>query len=209
MKRIDLTGRRFGKLTVLNELTLINGKLYWHCQCDCGNKWDVNGEYLRNGQSNSCGCIRAETMGNTARTHGLSKRSEYKIWSKIKDRCYNVNSDNYRHYGGRGIKVCARWLESFENFLSDMGDRPSMNHSVDRFPDKNGDYDPSNCRWATQKQQTRNQKNNVSIQHDGHTLTIIEWAEKLNIRYSMLRWKLKSGMPFPEIVKLATSLSSD
>ena len=201
MERFDLTGLKIGRLTVVRAIAMINGKLFWHCMCDCGNPKDITGERLKNGQTKSCGCLKRDAMGDNFRTHGKSKSSEYRIWAKIKERCYNTKNDNYHYYGGRGIRVCDRWLNSFENFIADMGQRPSMEHSIDRFPDKDGNYEPTNCRWATQKQQTRNQRNNSLLEYNGIILTKAEWAERLNLSQSSFHYKLSRGKSLLDIIK--------
>ena len=124
--------------------------------------------------------------------HGLSKLSEYGIWSSIKDRCYRKTNDCYSRYGALGIKVCDRWLNSFENFLTDMGPRPSVNHSVDR-KDVHGDYSPSNCRWATRSEQQRNRRDTIVIEFNGVCRSVIEWAEITGIPYDALKYRVRSG----------------
>ncbi len=111
----------------------------------------------------------------------------------MKSRCYNPKVRGYNSYGGRGVKVCEMWIESFDNFFKDMGLRPSDKHSLDRFPDKNGDYEPTNCRWALPKQQGRNRRTNSYVTYNGETLCIIEWSEKLNISYEVLQARKRNN----------------
>lgn len=149
--RIDMTGQTFGRLTVLRFHEARNTNAYWWCRCECGNEKSVARVKLINNKTRSCGCLRRE--GN-ARKHGMSKSREYSSWLAMKDRCSRPEATRYERYGGRGIKICARWENSFENFLSDMGPRPE-NTSLDRInPD--GDYEPTNCRWADPVTQTNN-----------------------------------------------------
>jgi hypothetical protein len=115
-----------------------------------------------------------------------TKMPEYWIWAAMIRRCYNKNFQNYHRYGGRGIVVCNRWRHSFSTFLADMGSRPSENHSLDRFPDKDGNYEPENCRWATQTQQMRNRYGNRLIAFNGEVLPLISWSERLGLPYKML-----------------------
>ena len=154
----DLSGKRFGKLTAIEHVRIEGRKAtYWKCICDCGNEKNANRVSLLTSHTTSCGCVRRQFMTemNLKRaTHGKSRTAEYRIWDKMKERCDYPKCHNYHLYGARGIKVCDRW-ESFENFLEDMGVRPSSKHSIER-KDVNGDYEPSNCKWATTKEQTRN-----------------------------------------------------
>jgi hypothetical protein len=159
-KHLDLTGQRFGHLTVLDKAgTTPAGKTIWHCRCSCGNETSVPAGALRTGNTVSCGCYRRELarMRNFAHGHTVERKPspEYSSWKAMKGRCFDPNDANYRYYGGRGITVCERWL-AFPNFLHDMGLRPE-GKTLDRF-DNDKDYRPSNCRWATPAQQSRNRR---------------------------------------------------
>ncbi len=156
----SLVGQTFGRLTVLRkDAVLERGAATWVCQCTCGKIAIVRQLNLRNGNTRSCGCYQAETRRIANRKHGKSTTREYRTWDGIKKRCRDPKQHNYKYYGGRGIKVCDRWLHSFENFLEDMGPKPTpyRSYSIDRI-NPNGDYAPDNCRWATAAEQERNKR---------------------------------------------------
>src|SRR5438132_13681286 len=161
--RAEIQGLRFGRLVVLEPAQHNPGAhLLWLCRCDCGNITSAQATSLLSGKTKSCGCLRKETtrttgMNGTLRVkHGYTVRGkrkpEYAAWLAIIDRCQNPNNQSFRLYGGRGITVCERW-KSFVNFYADMGNRPSAEHSIDRYPDPDGNYEPGNCRWATRVEQ--------------------------------------------------------
>lgn len=187
----DYTGSRNGRLVVKSEAARI-GKYVrcWNCQCDCGNTVVIRLCQLT--KTFSCGCLRNERVREATSTHGMSRSTEYKIWSGILKRCYNAGNHAYDRYGGRGIIVCDRWRHSFPNFYSDMGGRPSDQHSVER-RDNDGPYSPENCYWATVTEQANNKRNNVVIEYNGASRTMAEWARELGIGSSVLQRRLKRG----------------
>ena len=194
----NLSGTQFGRLTVIRFNGITKSNIYmWQCVCECGNKKTVSSSNLKRGYTRSCGCIRVENAKRTAlincdtTTHGMTGTTEYRTWQAMKKRCINPKDKYYSIYGGRGIKVCDRWLESFENFFEDMGEKPTPSHTLDRFPNKNGNYELTNCRWATQKEQQNNRTNNHIIEHEGLSLTLSQWSEKLGIKSSTLRERLR------------------
>jgi|SRR6266853_3879354 len=144
----DITGQRFGMLLVLKRTTVLGERIKYLCKCDCGNEKIIYGENIRQGKSASCGC----QIGGNHYIHGFTGTPEFDAWRNMVSRCTNPNSSNYKNYGGRGIKVCDRWLESFDNFLHDMGKRPNPKLSIDRIDNEKG-YEPNNCKWATKKEQ--------------------------------------------------------
>jgi hypothetical protein len=161
--RINLVGKRYGRLCVVSLSPVRQGKAYmWECVCDCGNATSVKVWHLNAGRVKSCGCLSREMTAVRSTTHGGTKLPEYRSWTCMKDRCCDPENNQFSNYGGRGIKVCDRWKGSFSNFLSDMGSKPTGMHSIDRI-DVNGNYEPGNCRWATPKEQSRGSRRTPRI----------------------------------------------
>jgi len=163
---LKLEGETFGRWTVLKEAGKRNNNArYWLCQCGCGTVREVCQSSLRDGQSPSCGCITKDRMSN----HGLYKKKEFKVWSGILNRCNNKTHKSYENYGGRGIKVCDRWANSFSEFIKDMGFRPGKNFDIDRI-DNDGDYEPKNCRWVRRSSNLQNKRTKSATGYKGVNL---------------------------------------
>lgn len=180
MKLIDLSGTRFGRLVVVRREGTKGKKATWLCLCDCGKEHIVLVSGLKNGHTQSCGCLKIESDAKGSRfKHGQSNSPEHTSWMRMNERCNNKNSKFYSSYGGRGITICDRWLV-FENFLADMGQRPTSDHSIDRI-DNNGNYEPTNCRWANPREQANNTSKNVRIAINGKTMNMSEWCRETGI----------------------------
>lgn len=177
---VDLVGRIFIRLLVLERAgSNKRGRALWRCRCECGNIIVCLGNHLLTGNTKSCGCLQRESVTKRNTTHGLSYSTEYKSWADMRARCDDPKNKEFKNYGGRGIKYCERWKD-FENWFADMGRRPSPKHTIDR-KNTNGNYEPDNCRWATQKVQANNRTNNHRITFNSETLTLSEWSHRTGI----------------------------
>lgn len=197
----DLAGQRFGRLVVLERSGSNKHKrATWKCVCDCGKFRVIEGCSLTSGNTTSCGCYPKEILINRSTRHGLVDTPTHNAWSGMRERCSNSNRPDYGHYGGRGIKVCERYLHSFKAFFEDMGEAPK-GMSIDRV-DVNGHYScgrckecdrnqwQANCRWATQKQQANNRRVNKRHEYNGRNLTLSEWSDLTGLPYGTLSQRL-------------------
>lgn len=184
MKTIDITGKRFGRLVAIKFSHSKGGHYFWECLCDCGNKVVIGKGNIVGGHTKSCGCLRREII------HGMAGTKEYKIWTEMLQRCRNPNNKAYKHYGGRGITVCKKWLK-FENFFTDMGKRPEGTWLERRNNDS--DYKPSNCGWATPREQHRNTRANKIIKYKGQSKCLAQWCEELNLNYKTTLKRFRMG----------------
>ncbi len=159
----DRTGEVHNHLTIISFDRKEDHKNYWwKCRCVCGTIKSIRYHSLKSNTIKSCGCKRMEVISKANITHGLSKTSEYNIWRGMIKRCIKLNNKNYKDYGAKGITICQRWLESFENFIEDMGMKPSKEHSIDRI-ENDGNYEPNNCKWSTDLEQANNRSNNIQV----------------------------------------------
>jgi hypothetical protein len=187
--RINLTGLRFNRILVLQEIPERNknNHILYLCKCDCGTIKEILGSSLRSGSTQSCGCLQKEK----ATTHGMENTLIYKTYQSMHDRCYNPNNPRYINWGGRGITVCDRW-HSFENFYIDMGDKPK-GMSIERI-NNNKEYSPENCIWASSKQQANNRRNSIKIQDGDKIYNIENYAKLIGLSESGTRKRVYKTM---------------
>lgn len=200
-KSVDLTGQKFGRLTVLSKTNKRQHRyIVWLCQCDCGNIKEINGKHLRSGRIKSCGCLQRElalNIGEKNKTHGKTKTRLYHVWRDMKQRCNNPTETAYKNYGGRGIKVCEEWndFENFYNWAINNGyDDKAEGRSctLDRI-DVNGNYCPENCRWVDATVQANNRRSNRLIKAFDKEMTVAQWSKLTGINKDTLRKRLNSG----------------
>lgn len=193
---IDLTGQRFGRLTVLGrDLSKTGDAVFWNCKCDCGSIKSIVGSNLRYGHTQSCGCLREATQASNFLSRDHTKKDNprlYSIWKSMQQRCYNTNHKAYQNYGGRGIQICDEWIgdSGFKNFVewaTDNGYCESL--TIDRI-DVNGNYSPQNCRWITHRENQNNTRHNRYIAYNGETKTLAQWAEIYGLRQCELKRRL-------------------
>lgn len=192
----DYSGQRFGRLEVVrylpkNEREAVNKR--WLCKCDCGKVVQMDIASLTSGNTKSCGCYMRERMAKLNYRHGKCKTTLFNVWIGMRNRCYQKNTKYYSNYGGRGIVVCPEWkddFEAFEKWALTNGYHKGL--SIDR-KDVNGNYEPSNCRWATSKEQSNNKRNNHYVSFNGKTQSMQMWADEIGIDRSVILYRLKKG----------------
>lgn len=196
--RKSLIGLRFGRLMVLSlcDERSAHGTCLWRCECDCGNETNVITNRLTGGFTQSCGCLQKERTSQANFKHGKGETREYFIWCQMKSRCQNSSNKSFHNYGGRGIRVCVRWENSISNFLSDMGECPK-GLTIERI-NNDGNYEPGNCRWATQTEQQRNKRTNRNLLFRGELLCVAVWARRLDRYPSELLRRLNNGWSVEE-----------
>lgn len=204
--KIDVVaGMKYGRLTLIREASRSSSGRMVVCRCECGAVGIFIFKSIRTGNTSSCGCLRREMVARKNFRHGSAPRREngeripeYVIWKGMRQRCCIDNREHADRYALRGIFICERW-NNFENFLKDMGRRPSDSHQIDRI-DNDGPYSPENCRWVTPKEQQRNKRSNTVLVFNGTSATIAEWSEILEIPYSRIMSRIVRDKTIDEIL---------
>lgn len=199
---VDITGKRFGKLTVVSLSERTKYGYLWECTCDCGNTCFRLRTKMESGHALSCGCLIDEGRRSRAK-HRMMRTPEHRAWMAMRRRCNSPSDKRYEYYGGRGIRVCAEWDADFNAFYRDVGQRPSPNHSLDRI-DVNGNYEPGNVRWATKIQQAQNKRNVRTATINGVEKALSEWAREYGQRPKLVRarvvdrgWNVEKALTTP------------
>ena len=194
-------GNRFGRL-VLIERVQTGRRHKWLCSCDCGSATAVTDTNLRYGNTKSCGCLNRELTSERNSTHGHTRgyasTKTYEAWQNMRRRCNDASNKRYARYGGRGIRVCDQWNDSFDRFLADMGPCP-QGHSIDRI-DNNGDYTPENCRWANRSEQMKNRSNARTLEIDGVTKNLCDWAAQYGVKPDTISMRIRYGWTVKDAV---------
>lgn len=182
----DLTGQTFGRLTVVAfDHLSANGQAYWRCRCTCGNDKIISAAQLKWTKTSSCGCYRKEYMSKRQKTHGLGNTRLYRIWSKMKSRCYYKKHDYYDYYGGKGVSVCEEWMDFINFYTWAINNGYDDSLTIDRI-NNDGNYEPSNCRWVDKITQSNNKSSNVMIEYMGKTQSLADWCRELGLDYYLI-----------------------
>jgi len=199
----NIIGKVFNRLTVIRYAGYKRGQHSWECLCECGKITTITSCDLKSGHTKSCGCLHTEELIKRCTTHNQSKKgavsAEYTTWLNMKARCYYESHEYFYNYGGRGIKVCGRWLEGFDNFYADMGKRPSELHTLER-KDNDKDYTPDNCVWELMEVQNRNKRTNVFLEYNDERMIISDWTRKLGCGSNFIGYWLKKGKTMDFII---------
>jgi len=199
MQFIDLTGKKFNRLTVISRAENRGNRAMWDCLCECGTKTLNSSSDLTLNNSKSCGCFGRDVSRERLTTHNMTNSTEYNSFRAMKERCYNKNHAMSHLYHKRGITVCQRWLNSFENFFADMGKKPSKAHTIERI-NNDGNYCPENCKWGTPTEQANNKRNNHKLTYMGETLTIAQWSRKTGIKYRTILSRIRYGFSIDKVL---------
>ena len=198
----DITGQKWNRLTAVRLAGRDNhGRQRWEFLCDCGNTQIADRYSVVSGKAKSCGCHRKKTSAARSTIHGKSNTKEWLAWRNMLVRCYDPTHNQYANYGGRGVTVCERWRDTFGAFFQDMGLAPSRGHSVDRI-NVDAPYAPDNCRWATQREQQNNRRNNVVIEHNGKRQTLAAWSRETGLNAQTIRWRMKHDWPIEQALSV-------
>jgi hypothetical protein len=197
---LDMTTKKYGRLKAIRQIhnPKQTGAL-WEFVCDCGNVKIIKSQPVRLGKVVSCGCYMKELAAKLKQKHDCSYHANYKVWRGMIQRCTHLQNKDYPSYGGRGITVCNDWLDP-NNFIKDMGERPSKLHTIDRI-DNNGNYEPNNCRWVLMLTQSHNKRNNRNLTAYGETLCMAEFSRKYNIAQTTIMRRLRNGMTAEQIIQ--------
>lgn len=198
---VDVLGQTFGRLTVIERAGVNRRRqITWRCQCACGTVVVAPSLPLRDGRTRSCGCLQRELQSARARTHGASKTPEYRAWKGMLTRCTNPRRAQWKDYGGRGIRVCERWAESFEAFLSDVGPKPHPKAELDR-RDNDGNYEPGNVRWTSKDEQSVNKRTTRFVTFRGQLMSLRDAARHAGVNYYTAHWRLRRGATEAEALR--------
>jgi hypothetical protein len=203
-------GETYNRLTYIEDyIPIVNngGHYIGKWRCVCGKEMIFINSKVKSGHTKSCGCLQKEKIRTLRFKHGYAKKRkesvEYKTWQRIKDRCLNPKNKDFRHYGERGIIICDRWKESFENFLEDVGERPGEKYSIDRI-NPNGNYEKNNCRWILNIEQSANRRTNVKVLYKNHTYCLFQYCKLLNLKYTSILYYFRKYNKLPENIILIT-----
>ena len=203
-RHTDMSGMKFGRLTIIKEVERRNGRIAWECKCDCGNTIVITSENLKYGHTQSCGCYQRERAKEAHTKHGDTKSRLFMILQDMKARCYNPKNNRYYRYGARGICICEKWLDKENGYINfkkwAIENGYADNLTIDRI-DVNGNYEPENCKWSTNKEQSNNRSTNRYIEYNGQKKTMSEWSDITGIAYHTIQNRLNAKKTLNEVFK--------